>query len=172
MRAAADSGFKKAPKRILAEVVETELSGTKAVLALPMTFMNDSGNPVSGLAAYYKVAPDGIVLVHDDIDLPFGKVRFHAGRGAGGHNGVASVMRSLGSKDVWRLKIGVGRPPGRQDPADFVLRRFATRERSDVDLMVDAAVDVLRRFASDGGDAATQEAGDATARLGIVDEPL
>lgn len=168
VRRAAATPFKRAPRRIPAEIAECEVGGRRAILALPMTYMNESGHPVRRLVEYFKVAPDDVVLVHDDIDLPFGRIRFHHGRGAGGHNGVASVMRSLGSRDVWRLKIGVGRPPGRQDPADFVLKPFAKKERGDVDLMVAEAAAVLGRFGSDGGDAATQAAGDATARLGIV----
>lgn len=167
MIAAAES-FKRAPRRILAEVVEADVEGKPTVLALPTTFMNEAGGSVTGLAKYYGVEPDRIVLVHDDIDLPFGKLRFHLGRGAGGHNGVASVIRSLGRRDVWRLKVGVGRPPGRMDPADFVLRRFAARERPDVDLMVAAGADVVRRFAAAGGAEAQQHAGEATRRLGLV----
>lgn len=164
---AGGAAFKRGPRRILAEVVQTEIGERRAVLALPMTFMNVSGGPVAGLVKYFKTAPGDLVLVHDDIDLPFGKLRFQAGRGSGGHNGVASVMRSLGSQDVWRLKVGVGRPPGRMDPADFVLRRFTTAERSDVDLLVTGSCEVLRRFLSAGPDAARQEAGEATKRLGI-----
>ena len=152
-----------------------DLDGRPAVLVLPTTFMNESGMAVAPLATYFRVEPDHTVLVHDDIDLPFGKLRFQHARGSGGHNGVASVMRSLGDSRVWRMKIGVGRPPGRMDPADFVLRRFYDRERDDVALMVRAAADVLRRFGADGGDAARQEAGEATRRLGITgneNEPI
>ena len=130
--------------------------------------MNESGGPVSGLVRYWDVDPDRLVVVHDDIDLPFGRLRFHADRGPGGHNGVASIVKSLGSREFWRLKIGVGRPPGRMDPAAYVLKRFATTERSDVEAMVVEAADVLRVFAASGGDAAQQEAGEATRRLGIA----
>jgi PTH1 family peptidyl-tRNA hydrolase len=129
--------------------------------------MNESGQVVAPLIRYYKVDPEDIVVVHDDIDLPFGKLRFHYGRGTGGHNGVASIVRSLGGPTLWRLKFGVGRPPGRMDPADFVLRRFYDRERNDVDLMVAEAADILRTFGAAGGEAARQAAGEATARLGI-----
>ena len=160
--------FKRAPRRISAEIAVAEVGGSDAIVALPTTFMNESGTPVSGLVAYFKVSTASVVLVHDDIDLPFGKLRFQFGRGAGGHNGVASVMRALGSREVWRMKLGVGRPPGRQDPADYVLERFPSRQHEDVRLLVTAAVDVVRHFGSDGGDAATQAAGDATARLGIA----
>ncbi len=164
----AGATFKRAPRRISAEITEIDLGGRHAVIALPTAFMNESGGPVSSLVKYFKPHLTGVVLVHDDIDLPFGKLRFHAGRGAGGHNGVASVMRSLGSREVWRMKLGVGRPPGRQEPADFVLERFPKRQLDDVRLMVSAAVDVLVCFGAKGGDAATQAAGDATARLGIT----
>ena len=160
--------FKRAPRRISAEIAVAEVGGREAIVALPTTYMNESGSPVTELINYYKLPASSLVLVHDDIDLPFGKLRFHFGRGAGGHNGVASVMRALGSREVWRMKLGVGRPPGRQDPADYVLERFPSRQAEDVRLMVAAAVDVVRRFGADGGDAATQAAGDATARLGIA----
>jgi PTH1 family peptidyl-tRNA hydrolase len=133
-----------------------------------MTFMNESGGPVSGLVKYFKVDDAGLVLVHDDIDLPFGKLRFQSGRGSGGHNGVASVMRSIGSQEVWRLKVGVGRPPGRMDPADFVLRPFSAKERPDVDLLVAEGATVLRTFIAGGGEQARQAAGEATKRLGIA----
>jgi len=162
------ASFKRAPRRIAAEIAEVDLDGRASVIVLPTTFMNESGGPVSGLVSYFKVRLSSVVLIHDDIDLPFGKLRFHAGRGAGGHNGVASVMRSLGSREVWRMKVGVGRPPGRQEPADFVLERFPKRQHDDVALMVGAAVDVVRCFAAEGGEAAMQAAGDATARLGIA----
>ncbi len=138
-----------------------------ATLALPTTYMNESGGPVASLVDYYGIELDQLVVVHDDIDLPFGRLRFQFDRGPGGHNGVASVAKSLGSREFWRLKIGVGRPPGRMDPADFVLRRFTKKEQSDVESLVVEAADVLVAFATDGDEAARQYAGDATQRLGI-----
>ena len=138
-------------------------------MALPTTYMNESGGPVAGLVDYYGIELDQLVVIHDDIDLPFGRLRFQFDRGPGGHNGVASVAKSLGSREFWRLKIGVGRPPGRMDPADFVLRRFTKKEQSDVELLVVEAADVLAAFAIDGDEAARQYAGDATQRLGISD---
>lgn len=131
--------------------------------------MNESGGPVRKLAKYFKVEADDLLVVHDDIDLPFGKLRVQSSRGAGGHNGVASVARAMGTQAFWRLKFGVGRPPGRMNPADFVLRKFAKTERSDVELMVVAAAEVLETFAEAGGEAASQHAGDATKALGIGD---
>ena len=168
MRAAEGARFKRGPRRISAQVAETTVDGTPVTLALPTTFMNESGGPVSGLLKYYSLDPEHLAVVHDDIDLPFGRLRFQSDRGPGGHNGVASVVKSLGSRGFWRLKIGVGRPPGRMDPADYVLRRFATSERNDVESMVVEAADVLRVFVTDGGEAAQQEAGEATRRLGIA----
>jgi PTH1 family peptidyl-tRNA hydrolase len=138
-----------------------------ATLALPTTYMNESGGPVAGLVDYYGIELGQLVVIHDDIDLPFGRLRFQFDRGPGGHNGVASVAKSLGSREFWRLKIGVGRPPGRMDPADFVLRRFTKKEQSDVESLVVEAADVLVAFATDGDEAARQYAGDATQRLGI-----
>ena len=163
-----DVSFGRAPQRMRAEVATLDRSGRRVILALPTTFMNDSGAAVSPLMRYFKVDNDHTVLVHDDIDLPFGKLRFHFGRGSGGHNGVGSVIAGLHGEGVWRLKLGVGRPPGRMAPADFVLRRFYDRERDDVDLMVASGADVLDAFFATGGDAARQAAGDATARLGIA----
>jgi PTH1 family peptidyl-tRNA hydrolase len=129
--------------------------------------MNESGGAVAGLIKYYGVDLDHLVVIHDDIDLPFGRLRFQFDRGPGGHNGVASIAKSAGSREFWRLKFGVGRPPGRMDPADFVLRRFAKNEEPDVALLIVEAADVLAVFASDGDEAARQYAGEASQRLGI-----
>ena len=167
---AAGSSFKRAPRPIPAEVVATAVGGRPAVLALPMTFMNRCGPPVAALASYFKVDPARLVLVHDDIDLPFARLRFHFDRGPGGHNGVASVLQALGRRDLWRLRLGVGRPPGRMDPADFVLRRFSKEERVDVDLMVAEGADVIREFAAAGEEKATRLAGEASRRLGAGEE--
>jgi PTH1 family peptidyl-tRNA hydrolase len=169
VRVADGARFKRGPRRISAQVAETMIGGRPVALAMPTTFMNESGGPVSGLVKYWSLDPEHLCVVHDDIDLPFGRLRFQFDRGPGGHNGVASVVKSLGSRGFWRLKFGVGRPPGRMDPADYVLRRFASSERADVDAMVVEAADVLRVFAESGGEAAQQEAGEATRRLGITE---
>jgi PTH1 family peptidyl-tRNA hydrolase len=161
--AAGGASFKRAPRKIRARIVEEKVAGRSTVLALPTTFMNESGVAVRGLVRYFD--PERLVLVHDDIDLPFGKLRFHFGRGTGGHNGVASVVDALGGTGMWRLKVGVGRPPGRMDPADYVLRRFTRNQRPDVDLMVGEAAEVLRSFAADGVEAARSRAGEARGRL-------
>ena len=154
------ASLKRAPKSIRAQIAEVRLAEQPVVLAVPTLFMNESGQAVAPLAKYFGVDGEHLLIVHDDIDLPFAKLRAQFGRGPGGNNGVTSVIGSLGSQDFWRLKCGVGRPPGRQDPADFVLRRFTTKERPEADLMVQYAADVAETFVAEGGDAASQRAGD------------
>ena len=98
---------------------------------------------------YYKAGAEDLLVVHDDIDLPFARLRLHYARGTGGHNGVKSIVQSLGNNDFHRLKIGVGRPPGRMDPAVFVLRPFARPEREEVDFLVQDAADVIEQWIAD-----------------------
>lgn len=151
--------FKKAP-RIRAEIAELNLSGARAVLARPNVFMNESGQAVAPLLNYFGMELDRLLIVHDDIDLPFGKLRLQEGRGSGGNNGAQSVIKSLGSSDFWRLKVGVGRPPGRQDPADYVLQRFPTKDRIEIDVSVQIAADIVELFVAEGGETARQRAGE------------
>jgi PTH1 family peptidyl-tRNA hydrolase len=125
--------------------------------------MNESGQAVAPLVRYYRTPADELLVVHDDIDLPFAKLRVQEDRGPGGNNGVRSIIRSLGSQEFWRLKIGVGRPPGRQNPADYVLRPFSTQERPEIDLSIQLAADVIETFVAEGGDAARQRAGELNA---------
>lgn len=158
-----DASFKKARRFVRADVAEIRLNDDKVVLVLPRTFMNESGQAVSPLLRYYKAEPEQLLVVHDDIDMPFAKLRVQLGRGAGGNNGVASIIRSLGTQEFWRLKCGVGRPPGRMDPADFVLRPFATSERDEAAVMVQRAADLIEVFASQGGEEARQRAGEMNA---------
>ena len=148
--------FKRARRTIRAEVSDARISGVRAVLAVPTTFMNDSGRAVAPLLRYFDAGPTDLLVVHDDIDLPFARMRLQYNRGSGGNNGARSVIRSLGTQEFWRLKCGVGRPPGRMDPADFVLYRFTAKEQPDVDLMIEQAADVVERFITDGGPAAQQ----------------
>jgi peptidyl-tRNA hydrolase, PTH1 family len=133
-----------------AEVLEGRLAGRKAVLAKPRTFMNVSGGPVAGLVRYFSVEPADLVVVHDDLDLGFGVVRLKRGGGEGGHNGLRSISQSLGTKDYLRVRFGIGRPPGRQDPADFVLKRFSGAEAKELEFAVDLAADAAEALLSDG----------------------
>lgn len=152
--------LKKARLGIRADLATVRIGDTPAVLAIPRTFMNESGEAVQPLTRYFGVDGDHLLVVHDDIDLPFAKIKVQQGGGGGGHNGVRSVVRSLGSDDFWRLKIGVGRPPERIEPADYVLRRFSKDERASMDDVVMRAARVAEVFATDGGEAARQLAGD------------
>ena len=133
-----------------ADVLEGRLAGRRTVLAVPRTYMNVSGGPVAGLLRWYGVAADDLVVVHDDLDLGFGVVRLKRGGGEGGHNGLRSISASIGTKDYLRVRVGIGRPPGRQDPADFVLKRFSGAERKELDFVVDLAADAAEALLRDG----------------------
>jgi len=133
-----------------ADVLEGRLAGRRAVLAVPRTYMNVSGGPVAGLLRYYGVAPADLLVVHDDLDLGFGVVRLKQGGGEGGHNGLRSISASIGTKDYLRVRFGIGRPPGRQDPADFVLKRFSGAERKELEFAVDLAADAAEALLRDG----------------------
>jgi PTH1 family peptidyl-tRNA hydrolase len=112
--------------------------------------MNVSGGPVAGLLKYYSVPLEDLVVVHDELDLDFGVVRLKRGGGEGGHNGLRSVSSSVGSKDYLRVRLGIGRPPGRQDPADYVLKRFSAVEGKELDFVVDLAADATEALLADG----------------------
>jgi PTH1 family peptidyl-tRNA hydrolase len=152
--------LKRAPQGIRAEIVDVNIDGHRSVAALPTTFMNESGQAVSPLMRYYGVELDQLLVVHDDIDVPFGKLKMQWARGHGGNNGVRSVAGSLKSPDFWRLKIGVGRPPGRMEASDFVLSKFSRSEQPEVDVSVYRAADVIERFIVHGGDDARQFTGE------------
>jgi len=162
VRFAADHtvSFKRARQGIRAEVAELSLSGHRAILAIPLTFMNESGQAVAPLVRYFGIQPENILMVHDDIDVPFAKLKVQWAGGHGGNNGVRSTIGSLKSEDFWRLKLGVGRPPGRIDPADFVLARFRPAERDHIDVTVARATDVIERFVVSSGEDARQFAGE------------
>jgi PTH1 family peptidyl-tRNA hydrolase len=137
-----------------ADVLVGRLAGVSAVLAKPRSFMNESGGPIAAVSQFYKIAPERVIVVHDDLDLPFGALRLKAGGGEGGHNGLKSTTSSLGSKEYARIRFGVGRPPGRQDPADFVLREFSAAERKDLDFFLDRAADAVEAVLTSGLEAA------------------
>ena len=107
-----------------ADVVEGRLAGQRVVLAKPKCYMNESGGPVASVSGFFKMPVERLVVVHDELDVDYGVLRLKRGGGDGGHNGLKSITRSLGSKEYLRVRFGIGRPPGRQDPADFVLKDF------------------------------------------------
>ncbi len=134
----------------MAEAGQGRVAGHPAVLAKPLTFMNNSGSAVSGLVSYYGVDVERIVVIHDELDLPLGGLRIKRGGGDGGHNGLKSIRSSLGTGEFLRVRVGIGRPPGRMDPAAYVLRRFAPAERADVGLVVSEASDAVECLLTQG----------------------
>jgi PTH1 family peptidyl-tRNA hydrolase len=141
-----------------ARAAETWLrpGGAKIVLAKPNTFMNVSGGPVAGLASFYGIAPERVVVVHDELDIPFDTVKLKIGGGHGGHNGVRDVAKALGTPDFARVRVGIGRPPGRQDPADWVLDPFASAERAALPMLLSDAADAVEQLIDEGLLAAQQ----------------
>ncbi len=137
------------PSRVRAQVTQVGVGDDRVLYAVPMTYMNESGRAVRSLLDYFGLVPEAILVLHDDIDLSFGRLRLQVGGGSGGNNGVRSIESALGTKDFNRLKLGVGRPPGQMDPADFVLRPFTKSERAEVALMIEDAADVVELWATD-----------------------
>jgi PTH1 family peptidyl-tRNA hydrolase len=133
-----------------AEVVEGRLAGERVVLAKPRSYMNDSGGPVKGLRDFFKVPVERVVIVHDELDIPYGAIRLKQGGGDNGHNGLRSITKSLGDRNYLRIRFGVGRPPGRMDPAAFVLKDFSAAERKELDLHVERAADAVEALLTRG----------------------
>ncbi|MBC6450278.1 aminoacyl-tRNA hydrolase [Actinokineospora sp. HBU206404] len=137
-----------------ADVLEGRLAGTRVVLAKPRSYMNLSGGAVVGTAKFYKAPQENLIVIHDELDLPFGTVRLKLGGGENGHNGLRSITKSLGSKEYHRVRFGIGRPPGRMDPADYVLRDFAAAERKELAFEIDRCADAVESLVAQGLEAA------------------
>ncbi|WP_240760044.1 aminoacyl-tRNA hydrolase [Phytoactinopolyspora endophytica] len=143
----------KANRRRRADVAEARLGdppGVRTVLARPHSYMNESGGPVASLCAFYKTAPERLVVIHDELDLPLGGVRIKQGGGDNGHNGLRSVRASIGTGDYVRVRFGIGRPPGRMDPAAYVLKPISAADRRDVDVEVERVADAVEAVVVDG----------------------
>ena len=154
---AARAGVKLSPgkgKRARTLIGEGRLAGRRVVLARPTSYMNESGGPVRGLLDYHSIPVTDLVVLHDELDLPFASVRLKRGGGEGGHNGLRAITRSTGTKEYLRVRVGIGRPPGRQDPADFVLKDFSATERKELDLLVAEAADAAEELLAQGLEAA------------------
>ncbi|WP_028654620.1 aminoacyl-tRNA hydrolase [Nocardioides sp. J54] len=148
------SGFR-AHKSGRADVVEGRLGAPGAdaprvVLAKARSYMNESGGPVKALATFYKVPAERIVAIHDELDIDFGTLRVKKGGGDNGHNGLKSMRSSLGTGDFFRVRAGIGRPPGRQDVADFVLSNYSTTQRKELPFQVDSAADAVECLITEG----------------------
>jgi peptidyl-tRNA hydrolase, PTH1 family len=140
-----------------ADLVEGRLAGRPVVVAKPKCYMNESGGPIVAISRFYKVPAERLVVVHDELDLPFGGLRLKRGGGEGGHNGLKSTSSALGSREYARVRFGIGRPPGRQDPADYVLREFSAVERKELGFLVDRAADAAEAIIAKGLEAAQNE---------------
>ncbi len=126
------------------------LGGPRVVLMKPLTYMNLSGGPVSALAKFHGIPAGQVIAVHDEIDIPFNTVRLKSGGGEGGHNGLRDISRALATKDYLRVRVGVGRPPGRQDTADFVLKDFGTAEKKELPFLLEDAADAVEALIRNG----------------------
>ena len=124
--------------------------GPRVVLAKPTTYMNTSGGPVVALAKYYGVDPDHVVVVHDEVDIPFDTIKLKIGGGEGGHNGLRDITKALATKEYVRVRVGVGRPPGRMDTADYVLKDFSGTEKKDLPILLDDAADAVEMVLTEG----------------------
>lgn len=141
-------------KKSNSDIVQARLGSRSVVIAKPRTFMNLSGQPVAALARFFSIEPASIVVVHDELDIDFGALRLKLGGGEGGHNGLRSISQHLSTKDYLRVRVGVGRPPGRMDPASFVLKPFSAAERKDLGVVVEEAADAAELLLSAGLEAA------------------
>lgn len=143
--------FKKHSKA-RAQVLEGRLGvgGVKVVLAKPLTYMNVSGGPVSALAQFYGIDPEKIIVVHDDLDIPFDSIKLKIGGGEGGHNGLRDISKALGTKNYYRVRTGIGRPPGQMQTADFVLKPFNTAEKKDLPFLISNAADATEMLIKEG----------------------
>lgn len=135
-------------------VMDSKYEDHKLILAKPQTFMNLSGQSVQGLAHFYKIPNENLMILSDDLDLPFGTIRIRASGGPGGQRGLSSILEKLGTKDVPRMRLGIGRPPGRMDPADYVLQNFLRDDLKSLSELLDRAADAALEFVVNGLNAA------------------
>jgi PTH1 family peptidyl-tRNA hydrolase len=146
-----------AHKKSGADLLQARLDGRQVLIAKPRSYMNLSGRSVAALARFFSVPPTEVVVIHDELDIPFGEIRLNRGGGEGGHNGLRSVSGALTSKDYLRTRIGIGRPPGRQDPADYVLKPFSSVERKELPTVVEQAADAVELLLRVGLEAAQNQ---------------
>ena len=131
-------------------VMDSKYEDHKLILAKPQTFMNLSGQSVQGLAHFYKIPNENLMILSDDLDLPFGTIRIRASGGPGGQRGLSSILEKLGTKDIPRMRLGIGRPPGRMEPADYVLQNFSRDDLKSISEILDRAADAAIEFVTNG----------------------
>jgi len=149
---AARLGTKFSRHRTTTMLAEARLrpGGPKLVLVRPLSYMNISGGPVSRAAAYFGIAPERVIVIHDDLDLPFETIKLKADGGHGGQNGVRDIIKALGTPEFTRVRVGIGRPPGRQDAADYVLRDFGAADKTRLPFVLDDAADAVEHVIDEG----------------------
>jgi PTH1 family peptidyl-tRNA hydrolase len=148
--------FKRHKANAMVAEVRAGIGGPKLILAGTNTFMNLSGGPVANLLKFYKLDPEQLIVVHDELDIPFDSVRLKFGGGHGGHNGIRDILAATGTGDFIRVRIGIGRPPGRQDAADYVLKDFSSTEKKSLPIVLADAADAVELIATEGLAAAQQ----------------
>lgn len=137
-------------KRIRCEVAELTVTGTRIAAVVPTSYMNRSGEPAQAAAAWFKIPPEQVIVCHDDLDVEVGSLKVKRGGGHAGHNGLRDIDRALGTREYLRVRIGIGRPPGRMPAKDFVLRRFQPAERDIISVTLEEAADAVISLATDG----------------------
>jgi PTH1 family peptidyl-tRNA hydrolase len=151
----ADLGWKLTrSKKAQALVAEGRIGSDKAVMVFPQTYMNASGGAVKVLMNFYKIDAEHIIVLHDELDIPFEAIRIKHGGGDNGHNGLKSIRSALGSGDWYRVRLGIGRPPGQGDAAAFVLKAFASAEKKQVPTFISRSIDAIETLMSHGLDVA------------------
>ncbi|MCX2962671.1 aminoacyl-tRNA hydrolase [Gordonia sp. Z-3] len=141
-------------KKSGAQLAPITLAGHQALVAKPRNYMNECGRQIGPLAKFYSVPAADLIVLHDELDIDFGQLRLKQGGGEGGHNGLRSISQAIGSRDYLRIRLGIGRPPGRQDPADFVLKPFPSAARTEVELLIGRGIDAAELLVSHGLEAA------------------
>ena len=129
-------------------------SQNSVVLAIPLCFMNESGGPIKSILDFYDVPPENLIVVHDELDIAFATIRLKFGGGDNGHNGLKSIKKSIGTGEYFRARVGIGRPVGRQDPADFVLSPFSSSERKELPDLIERSCDAIETLITQGLDTA------------------
>jgi PTH1 family peptidyl-tRNA hydrolase len=152
---ASNSSFSKDKSRT--EIANIRVAGNAVTLAKSLGYMNESGQPTKALADFYKVSPDHLIVIHDELDIPFNTIRMKLGGGDNGHNGLKSLTQHFASPDYYRVRMGIGRPDGPQDPADFVLKPFSPAERKTVEDLVARGALAVERLIEKGLETAQQE---------------
>lgn len=144
------ASFKRHKANAMVAEVRLQPGGPKLILAGTNSYMNLSGGPVAGLLKFYSLPADRLIVVHDELDLPFDTVRIKFGGGHGGHNGLRDIAAALGTGDFIRVRVGIGRPPGRMDPAAFVLQNFSSTEKKALALVISDAADAIESIVTEG----------------------